>query len=90
QFYEYINRRIMEHVNAESTGKKPYVFLYGIGSMFPFLRTSVFLSGYEEFNETSNYKIIVFYPGESEGNSFSLFGKINDQHTYRAILLLND
>ena len=80
----------MEHINAESTGKKPDVFLYGIGSMFPFLRTSVFLSGYEEFNETSKYKIIVFYPGESEGNSFSLFGKINDQHTYRAILLLND
>ena len=90
QFYEYINRRIMEHVNAESTGKKPYVFLYGIGSMFPFLRTSVFLSGYEEFNETSKYKIIVFYPGESEENSFSLFGKINDRHTYRAILLIND
>ena len=80
----------MEHINAESTGKKPYVFLYGIGSMFPFLRTSVFLSGYEEFNETSKYKIIVFYPGESEGNTFSLFGKINDRHTYRAILLIND
>lgn len=89
-FYEYINRRIMEHVNAESSGKKPYIFLYGIGSMFPLLRTSVFLSNYEEFNKTGLYKIIIFYPGESEGNSFNLFGKINDQHTYRAILLLND
>lgn len=26
QFYEYINRRIMEHVNADSTGKKPTSF----------------------------------------------------------------
>ena len=80
----------MEHVNADTDNKKPYIFLYGIGSMFPFMRTNVFLSNYEEFNSTSKYKIIVFYPGNSEGNSFSLFGHINDQHTYRAIKLINE
>lgn len=90
QFCEYIRNRIMEHINEDSPNKKPYVFLYGIGSMFPFLRTNVFLSNYEEFNNTSKYKIIVFYPGYSVGNSFNLFGYINDQHTYRAIRLIND
>lgn len=90
QFCEYIHNRIMEHINSESDNKKPYIFLYGFGSMFPLLRTNVFLTNYEEFNQSSKYKIIVFYPGHSVGNSFSLFGQINDQHTYRAIKLIND
>lgn len=89
-FCEYIHNRIMEHINAESENKRPYIFLYGIGLMFPFLRTNVFLTNYEEFNKSSRYKVIVFYPGNSVGNSFSLLGCINDQHTYRAIKLIND
>lgn len=90
QFYEYIHNRIMDHVNADTANRKPYIFLHGFGSIFPFLRTNVFLSNYEEFNNSSKYKIIVFYPGSSEGNSFNLFGYINDQHTYRAIKLINE
>ena len=90
EFCEHIHNKIMEHVNAEGENKKPYVFLYGMGSMFPYLRTNAFLTQYEEFNKTSKYKIIVFYPGNSVENSFSLFGSINDQHTYRAIKLIND
>lgn len=90
QFYEHIHNRIMEHINSDSENKKPYIFLHGIGSMYPFIRTSVFLSNFEEFNSTSKYKIIIFYPGVSVENSFSLFGCINDQHTYRAIKLIND
>ena len=68
----------------------PYVFVYGIGKMYPYMRSNEFLTAYEEFNDTSKYKIILFYPGHREGNSFVLFDTLHDQHSYRAILLVNE
>ena len=80
----------MEHKKQEGDCETPYVFVYGIGSMYPYMRTSTFLSKYEEFNKTNQYKIILFYPGHRVENSFSLFGRIHDHNTYRAHLLIND
>ena len=90
QFYEYIHNRIMEHVSIEDELIRPYVFVYGIGDMYPHLRTNNFLTNYEQFNKTSKYKLIVFYPGHVEGNNYSLFDALHDEHTYRATLLLNE
>ncbi len=90
EFLEYIHNRIMEHKKQEGDCETPYVFVYGIGSMYPYMRTSTFLSKYEEFNKTNQYKIILFYPGHRVENSFSLFGRIHDHNTYRAHLLIND
>lgn len=88
-FILYINKRIKEHLLQNDGLKKPYVFIYGIGKIFPYLRTNVFLTKYEKYNDTSSYKIILFYPGHQEGNSFSLFDALEDSHTYRATLLVN-
>lgn len=89
QFIQYVNQRILRH-KAENTGlKTPYVFIHGIGKIFPYLRTNVFLTLYEKYNDTSSYKIILFYPGHQEGNTFSLFDSLEDSHTYRATLLVN-
>lgn len=91
EFLEHIQSRIKEHISKREEGMRySYVFLYGIGSMFPYLRANQFLTLYENYNETNKYKIIVFYPGEQDGNSFRLFNTLQDNHTYRAILLLND
>ncbi len=91
QFMEYIHNRIMEHVSKIDDGFiRPYVFLYGIGNIYPYLRTSSFLNRYEKYNRSSRYKIILFYPGDADGNSFKLFGTLDDQHTYRAIVLMNE
>lgn len=89
-FFEYIHNKIVEHVSIEDDKVRPYIFLYGIGSMFPYLRTNVFLTNYEKYNQSSRYKLIVFYPGDVEKNSYHLFGMLNDEHTYRATLLIND
>lgn len=89
RFIHYVNSRIEKHMAEKDGLKKPYVFVYGIGKMFPYLRTNVFLTKYEKYNDTSRYKIILFYPGHQEGNSFSLFHVLNDTHTYRATLLVN-
>ena len=69
---------------------RPYVFLYGIGNIYPYLRTSSFLNRYEKYNRSSRYKIILFYPGDADGASFKLFGTLDDHHTYRAIVLMNE
>ena len=87
EFYQFLNKRIQEHLTYQPTDHhKSYVFVYGIGSMFPYLRANVFLTCMEQFNQ-QNYKMILFYPGESTDNSFSLFGKLDDMHAYRATLL---
>ena len=91
QFMEYIHNRIMEHVSKIDDGFiRPYVFMYGIGNIYPYLRTSSFLNRYEKYNRSNRYKIILFYPGEQEGTSFRLFNALSDNHTYRAIVLMNE
>ena len=88
-FISFVSQIIDEHINSNNGYKHPYVFDNGIGKMFPYLRTNVFLTHYEKYNDTSRYKIILFYPGHQEGNSFSLFDTLEDAHTYRATLLVN-
>lgn len=88
-FISFVSKKIDEHISSNNGYKHPYVFIHGIGKMFPYLRTNVFLTRYEKYNDTSRYKIILFYPGHQEGNSFSLFDTLEDSHTYRATLLVN-
>lgn len=88
-FISYVHDRIDEYLRINDGLNKPCIFIYGIGKMFPYLRTNVFLTRYEKYNDTSRYKIILFYPGHQEGNSFSLFDTLEDAHTYRATLLVN-
>lgn len=90
KFYEYIHDRIVTHTAIQDDKKRPFVFVYGIGDIFPYLRTNVFLTNYEKYNRTDLYKIIVFYPGHRVDNTFSLFDTLDDANTYRAILLLNE
>ena len=89
-FMKYIHERIIQHVNKIDNYIRPYVFIYGIGNIYPYLRTSTFLSKYEQYNSSSRYKIILFYPGKKEGTSFKLFSDLEDNHTYRAIVLMNE
>lgn len=89
-FYEYIHNRIVQHISIQDDKIRPYIFLYGIGSMYPYLRTNVFLTNYEKYNQSSKYKLIVFYPGDVIKNTYQLFGMLDDDHTYRATLLIND
>jgi len=90
EFLAFIHARIMKHVETVDEYKRPYVFLYGFGSIFPYLRASSLLNRYESVNDSGRYKIILFYPGEADSASFKLFGTLEDKHTYRAIVLMNE
>ena len=89
-FLLYIHNRIMEHVSKVDNLIRPYVFMYGLGNIYPYLRTSNLLTRYEKHNHSERYKIRLFYPGDQDGATFKLFGDLEDNHTYRAIVLMND
>lgn len=88
-FFQSINDKIQQHIEQENQLKKSFVFLYGIGQIYPYLRTNTFLSNFERYNKGEKYKIIVFYPGHSVGNGFSLFNRLRDDNTYRSIKLID-
>lgn len=90
EFLHHIHNKIMEHVSKVDEYKRPYVFLYGLGNIYPYLRASTLLNRYEQVNDSSRYKVILFYPGETDTATFKLFGTLEDNHTYRAIVLMND
>jgi hypothetical protein len=90
-FMQFIHNKIMEHVSKiDDEFIRPYVFMYGLGNIYPYLRTSNLLNRYEQYNRSGKYKIILFYPGDQDGASFKLFGDLEDNHTYRAIVLMNE
>lgn len=88
-FFLSIHKTIQQHIENKNQLKKSFVFLYGIGQIFPYLRTNTFLSNFERYNKGENYKLIVFYPGHSTSNSFSLFDRLKDDNTYRSIKLID-
>ena len=89
-FLKRLHEKIMKHKAIDDDKNRPFIIFYGMGKMYPYLRTSTMLAKYEQYNLSSEYKIIVFYPGQKDGNSFRLFNRLYDQNTYRATLLLND
>lgn len=90
EFMQFVHDKIVRLSQENTHLTHPYVFVYGIGKIYPYLRCNEFLTAYEEFNDTSLYKIILFYPGHRDGNSYVLFDMLHDEHSYRAILLVNE
>lgn len=87
-FFKAIHDKIEQHLENENRLKKSFVFLHGIGQIYPYLRVNTFLSNFERYNKGEKYKLIVFYPGSAVENSFSLFNRLEDYNTYRSIKLI--
>ena len=88
KFLDYVHAQVVAHFSKQDpTLKRPYVFLHGIGAMFPFLRANEFLTAFEAVNNPSRYKAILFYPGTMRDGQLSLFGILDDKHSYRAQIL---
>ena len=60
------------------------VFLTGIGSVFPFIRSHTVLNNLQ--NSIKDRPTIMFFPG-TYGSDLSLFGKMKDDNYYRAFNL---
>jgi len=88
-FYAWIDAAIQKHFANNNERNKTFVFLYGFGQIYPYLRTNTFLSNFEKFNRNESCKLIVFYPGHATDYGFSLFDVLDDNNAYRSIKLIN-
>jgi hypothetical protein len=62
------------------------LFLTGIGKVYPFMRSHKMLDSMQQL--FSDIPIVMFYPGEFNGQSLVLFDKFHDGNYYRAFNLL--
>lgn len=62
------------------------LFLTGIGKVYPFMRSHKMLDSMQQV--FSDIPIVMFYPGEFNGQSLVLFDKFRDGNYYRAFNLL--
>lgn len=76
-----IVNRIMENTPVNSV-----VFLTGIGKVYPFVRAHNVLNNLHQVFD--KVPVIMFYPGNWNGQSLSLFGTISDGNYYRAFPLI--
>lgn len=86
-FIKFLIEKIKSHLSSDSHLKKVYVFFYGIGSIYPYLRAHKLVSRLEQY--VKDYKVIIFYPGKLENGNYKLFGKITPRNIYRANNLNN-
>lgn len=62
------------------------IFLTGVGKVYPFMRSHKMLDSMQQV--FYDVPIVMFYPGEYNGQSMSLFDKFHDGNYYRAFNLL--
>ena len=70
----------------ENTPENSVVFLTGIGKVYPFVRAHNVLNNLHQVFD--KVPVIMFYPGNWNGQSLSLFGTISDGNYYRAFQLI--
>lgn len=74
---EYISSRVTDH---------SIVFLTGIGKCFPFLRSHKVLNNMHQYID--HVPVVMFYPGEYDGQSLQIFSRVKDDNYYRAFKLI--
>ncbi len=62
--------------------KAQVYFLTGVGAVFPFIRSHTILNNLQSI--AVNAPTVTFFPGEYDGNSLQLFGRLKDDNYYRA------
>jgi hypothetical protein len=63
------------------------VFVTGVGSAYPMLRTHSLLNNLHTFMGST--PLVLFYPGVYDGQSLRLFGELKDKPYYRAFRLVD-
>ena len=71
----------------ENTPEKSVVFIIGIGKCYPILRLHSVLNNLHQMIDT--VPVVMFYPGNYDGQELVLFGEIKDDNYYRAFKLVD-
>ena len=74
---------MIEHYN---TAENDIIFISGVGSVWPLLRAHNLLN---KLHALLGHKpLVLFYPGQYDGQVLQLFGKIKSDSYYRAFRLV--
>lgn len=73
-------------VDAIEADSPDVVLLTGVGSAFPIIRTHTLLNNLQA--TMGHTPLVVFYPGEFDGQGLRLFGRIDSSAYYRAFRLV--
>ena len=77
-----IKEVIIPRISSIISDNNPdFVFIIGVGRVYPFIRSHGILNNIEEL--ASNCNLILFFPGEYNNLQLSLFGTISDENYYR-------
>lgn len=76
---------IVNYIKANIPGKS-VVFITGIGKCYPILRSHTVLNNLHQVID--NVPVVLFYPGNYDGQELVLFGEIKDDNYYRAFKLV--
>lgn len=79
-------KAFLANMNYEPHQYGDVLFLTGVGKVYPFMRSHKMLDSMQQ--AFSDVPIVMFYPGEFNGQSLSLFDKFHDGNYYRAFNLL--
>lgn len=71
----------------EQLGDHNVVFLTGIGKVYPFVRSHNILNNLQEILDKT--PVVMFFPGQYDGQSLQLFSKFKDDNYYRAFRLVD-
>ena len=71
----------------DNTPEKSVVFITGIGKCYPILRSHTVLNNLHQVID--NVPVVMFYPGNYDGQELVLFGEIKDDNYYRAFKLVD-
>lgn len=71
----------------DNTPENAVIFITGIGKCYPILRSHTVLNNLHQ--EIDNVPVVLFYPGNYDGQELVLFGKIKDDNYYRAFKLVD-
>ncbi|MCM1125305.1 MAG: DUF1788 domain-containing protein [Lachnospiraceae bacterium] len=77
---------IIKHIQ-ENTPDKAVIFITGIGKCYPILRSHTILNNLHQVID--HVPVVLFYPGNYDGQELVLFGEIKDDNYYRAFKLVD-
>lgn len=73
---------VIPRIHKAITNDDPsFVFISGVGSIYPFVRSHGILNNIDEL--TDNCNLVMFFPGDYNNLQLKLFGKISDENYYR-------
>jgi len=78
-----VNKKLVEGLASKECD---IIFISGVGSVWPLLRAHNLLNSLHSL--LGHKPVVLFYPGEYDGQVMSLFGKIPSNNYYRAFKLV--